>query len=307
LMLAGKPAGGRRCFGYSLKRDEIIEAEAAYIRSAAEQVLDGRTLRSICREWNDAGVTTTQGRSWYQLGVRRVLISDWVAGMRGDVKATWQPILDEVTHKRLVLLLTDPSRLPSGSGNVRKLLSGLAICGLCRHSLVSRPRGDGAACYVCSSDCGGCGKIRSLAEPLETDLIARLWSAIDLGRLQEAVSAPEDHSAAERAVQDLEDHAALLLDMLGARELSRDDYNRAKARNDAQLVQARASLVRDLDAEREDSLRSSLIDVRERWDGLDVEEQRLYLTVAFTSIVVMPAIRGLNRYQPERLQVEFAF
>lgn len=305
----GKAPGGSRCFGLTEGRTAIVEDEARWIRSAAEKILSGATIRSVCREWNEAGVKTATGRAWYQLGLRRVLLSDWVAGKRGDVPAQWPAILDEVTHNRLRLLLTDPSRRMSAT-NARTLLSGIARCGVCGHTLVSRPKAGGIPCYVCLSDqargasrVGACGKIRILAKDLEDDLAARLWSVLDPERLQSIEVPKGPHTDAQDRIRDLEAHAALLVEMLGARELTRDEYRVAKARNEAELAEARRLVVRDWHDEVQAKKMTELDDLEIKWDKLDIDEKRAWLRLLAEDIKVMPAVRGRNFYSPDRLLV----
>ena len=89
-------------------------------------------------------------------------------------------------HVRIVALLSDPTRRKNRSPRAY-LLTGIVRCGLCDARLVARPRADKKRCYVCSTGPGfsGCGKIRSLAEPLEDLIVAavlRAVPAVDLHR-----------------------------------------------------------------------------------------------------------------------------
>lgn len=178
---------GFRPFGYT-REGKVVEDEAALIRAAAEDVLNGTPLRGIVRRWNEAGVPTPRsqavkasGRSdtnedstsskpednrqprWTHGSVRSVLLNPRnaaIATYRGEVvgKGTWDKILEEETHVLLTAMLTDPSRLKGDSqralGNKpRNLLSGLATCAECG-SKVEAGSSNGRRVYKCSNPDG---------------------------------------------------------------------------------------------------------------------------------------------------------
>lgn len=168
----GVPSGGgRRAFGYSplakgarsitatrIGADgrswpayghEPIEPEATAVRRGFDLLLSGVSLRSIAREWNDAGLVTTQGNPWHGYSVRDVLSSPRYAGLvapprpeaqrhsahnvsLGDLDAgTWEPLVSPETWAAARDLLADPARRTARGAQVRSLLSGVATCGLC--------------------------------------------------------------------------------------------------------------------------------------------------------------------------------
>jgi DNA invertase Pin-like site-specific DNA recombinase len=55
----GRRAGGPRPFGYEDDGITVREPEAAAVRTAVESVLAGASLRSVARELNKTGLTTT--------------------------------------------------------------------------------------------------------------------------------------------------------------------------------------------------------------------------------------------------------
>ena len=70
-------------------------------------------------------------------------------------------------------LLTDPDRKKNHLHGSYLLPGGIAVCGLCGNPLIARPRAEKGRCIVCASGVPhhGCGKIRTLAEPVE-DLVS---------------------------------------------------------------------------------------------------------------------------------------
>jgi DNA invertase Pin-like site-specific DNA recombinase len=72
---AGRRNGGPRPFGYEPDGITPREVEAAAVRVAVETVLAGGSLRSVARDLNAAGWTTTlKGRAWTKGSVRAMLL-----------------------------------------------------------------------------------------------------------------------------------------------------------------------------------------------------------------------------------------
>ena len=110
----GKWWSSQRCFGYT-QHGDIEPREAALIRRAAADVLDGKSLRAVAREWNTAGITSTRGATWNTSRLKRLLLNPRYAGLRtyrGTVTGpgTWQAILDPDTHAGLAAVLRDTTR-----------------------------------------------------------------------------------------------------------------------------------------------------------------------------------------------------
>jgi site-specific DNA recombinase len=133
---AGRWPGGRRPYGYGPDGVTVIEAEAADIRWACEQVLAGMSLRSIAKDLNARGRRTSTGKPWRQDAIREVLLRPRNAGLmqhRGQVAgpAGWPAIVDEDTWRGVVAVLSDPGRRTNPGRPPKWMLSGLARCGVC--------------------------------------------------------------------------------------------------------------------------------------------------------------------------------
>ncbi|WP_313566530.1 recombinase family protein [Mobilicoccus sp.] len=131
----GLPYICQRAFGYESDGMTIREDEAAELRAAADGVLRGRSLNSMCTDLNERGVRTATGRTWKVVTLKAALLSPRNAGLRrhrGQVvgKAAWPAILDEETAAAVRAVLTDPSRARKGPTR-RYLLSGILRCGVC--------------------------------------------------------------------------------------------------------------------------------------------------------------------------------
>lgn len=146
---------GIRPFGYD-RTGVPLEPEASLIRQAAKDILSGRSLHSIAREWNAAGHTTVKGVAWTNLHVRRVLRNPRLAAQRvhqGTIvgPGDWEPILDENTWQRVIAILHDPTRTKAAAFTRRYLGSGVYRCGICGNPLyASHPHGpDSPMVYAC--------------------------------------------------------------------------------------------------------------------------------------------------------------
>jgi site-specific DNA recombinase len=158
----GKPwPSGWRPFGFEMDGTQIPH-EAKLIREAVEAVLDGRSLRSIVRDWKELGVSTPRSAKgadgWTHNGVRSILLNPRNAGLQtyqGQVvgKGAWEPIISEETHTLLAAKLTDPRRLTrSGSKTGRaasNLLTGIAVCATCGGTVDAGTGHKGKLIYQC--------------------------------------------------------------------------------------------------------------------------------------------------------------
>jgi hypothetical protein len=207
LAAAGKSSGGgTRPFGYQADRRSIDETEAAVIRDAAERVLQGESIRSICRDLTARGVGTVKGGTWAPTVLRNLLLSARISGRRAWATRSPDPVNgggkdhlgNVVRHgvhqpggqRPASRLLSDHRRTRVQPWNRRSyLLRGLVRCALCAKPLVARPRGDRVRRYVCASGPGlnGCGKIHIIAEDLETQVQADVIASIDGGAFAEAL------------------------------------------------------------------------------------------------------------------------
>jgi DNA invertase Pin-like site-specific DNA recombinase len=134
----GRPSGGgRRPFGLTKYRTELVDHEAELLRQVAANILAGRTWHSQV-EWLNS-LRGPEDRRWAASTLRTTLTSPHVAGLRsyhGQVigEATWPAILDRGTWE---LLRADAAsrRKPGRPPSNQHLLSGLLACNKCGHSL----------------------------------------------------------------------------------------------------------------------------------------------------------------------------
>lgn len=314
LAQTGQPCGGTRPFGYDKGGLVVREAEAQLIREAAERIIAGGTLRGITMQWNADGVPSSRGGRWTQTAIRRILTSWRIAGVRalGDEPmsaAAWPPILDPATHQQLRDILLAPGRSRGGFGPRRHLLTGLLTCGRCGTRLIARPYRDRRTSYLCPTDPGkgGCGGIRIVSEPLEELLVAAVCRVLDQPRLEEvragrAASGPDpvagEISACEAKLRQLAEQWA-------ADQLSKEEWLAARAAVEARLTAARTAMARRKRTGVLDAHRGQGASILERWADLPLDRQRGIVEAVVEKITIGPAVKGLGRFDPERVTVSW--
>lgn len=130
---AGMWLGGPRPFGYEGDGVTVRESEAAELRTAADAILSGFSLRGYTKTLNERSVLTSTGRPFTPNELRKVLIRPRNAGLverHGEIigKAQWPAILDEDRWRALVAVVTDPARKTQWNSARRWMLSGIARC-----------------------------------------------------------------------------------------------------------------------------------------------------------------------------------
>jgi site-specific DNA recombinase len=156
---AGSWWSSQRPFGYT-QTGERLESEAKLIRQAAADVLDGKSLRAIAREWNAAGISSTRGAAWNTSRLKRLLVNPRYAGLRtyhGKVTGPgdWKEIIDAETHAGLTAVLRDTSRGGAVSYERRYIGSHRYRCGRCQapmqHTVSTHADGRTFSRYACTA------------------------------------------------------------------------------------------------------------------------------------------------------------
>lgn len=310
--------GGTRPFGFDHDRVSLLEPEAKLVKEAARRVLAGEGLRGICRDWTARGIPTVTGVAWNPTVLRRILMAPRTAGLRDHqgvivAKAEWAGIIDRDTHERVTVILGDPHRRRNPGPSGRKyLLTGHAYCDLCGAKLIARPKGDGRRCYVCATGPGfsGCGKIRQLAEPLEASVAEAIFEALNSPRTKKALSVNTGGQSKERKLfeklkQEEDALDQLARDHYAEKIISRSEFLAARAAVEARIDDLRKKLARIesgrvfMDFPRgEDALRKA-------WEERGLGWQRALVGAVLERVVLGPAVKGRNFFDPARVNLEW--
>ncbi|MFM9378566.1 recombinase family protein [Gordonia sp. VNK21] len=332
---SGKPkTGGRRLFGYETDGATIREDEAALLRKAAQQVIDGVSLRSIAADWNAAGFTSTRGNRVDTVMVRSLLKNPYIAGLstwnptdsdgrrllrnRQVVgEGSWPAIIEPAMWERVQAVLSDPARVSNKVGNTpQRLLSGLLLC-QCGNPMYRRTRplksGEGRYSYysckrpvpgthvhIGSDDADAAVEALVIARLKRTDIAASL-----------AAAASTDHGSAELAALTRE-----RVDLLARRDALEDavaegtvavaSFGRAIERVEQRLAEIDEK-VSALSASSDSPPLAEIAaaaSVEKWWDAADLLRRRAVVDHLVT-ITVGPGKAGAKKFDPQRLHVKW--
>jgi DNA invertase Pin-like site-specific DNA recombinase len=338
----GRTPRGGRPFGYLDGGMALHPGESAAIREAVAAILSGgASISSVTKTWNERGLRSPQGHAWTLSKVAKLLRQPSLAGLRhygrtGETfPAQWPAIISADEHE----LLKRRTRQSSGERPTgrRGLLSGLLACGVCQTRLMYSRTSVTAYRYRCEANwSGGCGAVqvaqgraledalldlvamnlgvdwvRDLAadgNPAREALVARVDSLRD--RLPDPAYGPE-REAILKELLELDDHEAMLVDMLNARELRRDEFARSKQQTAERRRELDAALrttgsavqIRFEDLER-------LVDVWKSGDrdlsAIEVDELRAAVKATLPRGVayITPGVRFARSFDPLRIALE---
>lgn len=300
----GKPVAGTRPFGWLAGGRELHPEESTLIREAATDVIAGVGAYAIARRWNEAGVTTSTGKPWQGHVLARMLKSPRLAGWRihqgqiaigrdgQPVRGQWEPMLDQATHDALVAVLsTEDTRYRVPHKNARHyLLTGTVRCGLCGSVMY------GNAAKYPTYGCSGNGHVVAASVAPVDDVVTRLVLAklatVDL-------EAPKPEFTDADRLAEVEASIAQLMASFTARELSAEVVFPAVSALETERDELRSERRRIEAAGAAPELAN--VD-RAGWDRMDVDHRRAIIEGLLEAVLVRPATRKGNTFDPERLE-----
>ncbi|WP_448319263.1 recombinase family protein [Streptomyces sp. CO7] len=319
--------GGHRPFGYiriyegegprrKVIEDRIDEDEAKHVRVWAQRALEGESLYSLVTDANGKGIKTSTGGPWSYQGMRFMLMSGRIAGLKEHKrevvgKAVWPAIITEDEHKALRALLKDRSEQAKANGAQRTStaqkypLSGLVRCSCSeRHIKMTTARSSNrkGSVYRCPPKGeGGCGgrsiRIDDLERVMEKLLFARLEEVepLDEGDSDDPRPALEAKVALwERRVEELKEE--LLDGERSAREI-REAIETLHGRIAQAQREAAEYGVKDR------VLGISAEELRAAWEGYPVARKQSVYRSLVKEILIHPATQPKNVFNPDRIQV----
>lgn len=304
---AGRPPGGAAPFGYDTRR-RIVPAEAELIREAFGHILAGGSIRSLAAAWGERGVRTKNGAEWTQPNLSRMLRQPHVAALRQHRDriigpATWDPIVSVEDWYAVQAALAESARTRS-QRRTYLLTGGLAVCGRCGTAMVAQPVTGGARSIRCPRSPGamGCGFVRRRADPVEAEVLARLWARLRAGDIPpDVVPRPVDSVS----LADLEAVEAKLVqlghDHYVADLISRPVFLAAHAPLAAEAERLRAALDRRPRGPR----LPPPSEWEAGWGGYEFGMQREILRSAILTVTIHPAVRGNNRFDPTKVEIDW--
>lgn len=312
--LAGRRSGGRKPFGYTTDGMTPLEPEASAVRAAYNDYLAGVPLAAIARRWNEAGLVSGQAKwgrdkgqpgRWTGTTVRTALKNPRYAGLRayrGEIvaQAEWPPLVPEETFQATVAKMAALGN-PGPRKSPQRLLSGLALCGIC-----GAPAWGGGAArrgmpgYRCSRAAGHFSRLSAPVDDYVTEVLLGVLArpdAVDLLTMKRAPDTDGMHDELSALRSRLESTAVEFADGVVTPAQLRAITGRIRAR----MAEIEANLA---DAGRVDVLGPLVTasDVREVWDGLTLERRRAVVDTLAT-VTIYPPGRGVRTFRPDTVAV----
>lgn len=298
-------------FGWEKNLVDINPKEAGLIRASADDLLAGKPLTAVAREWEAKGIRTRQGKAWEARTVKQYYLNYRHIGLRrfrgevlhGDdgkpIKGDWKLILDKDTWERLQAKFEKNKRSGEREGNRKYLLSGLVRCGVCGGAMsghtVNAPKRKGWFVYSCRSVQHG----NAVSGPKLDELIRAMMLAY-LADV-ETEKAPRDWEG-ESQLRGAESRKAELM----------------KAYMDGDLtsgtvfpqVRKLEDQIKEMNKHRAEWLAETSgpvleVESPEVWDDRPLEERRAMIGALLQAVIVKPAKRrGGNRFDYSRIDFE---
>lgn len=301
----GKPVGGTRPFGWEDDKRTVREHEAALIRRAATDVIDGVPIRAIVREWNEAGVKSSRGAAWSPQTVRQMLRSPRLAGWRvhqgrtatdahgNPVRGQWEPILDDTTHRRVLAALAKPEtryRVPR-RGARHYLLTGIVRCGVCNGPMYGNRYAEGRHYYICQAGDHGNSVSGHGTDEAITELVLAKLAA-------DEVEPVEVEWPGEARLEDVRQQIADLMAAFVGRRLSEavvfPAVEALEAERDALLAERSEWAAATIGPEVGPMS-------RDEWDARDVDRRRAVVERLLDAVLIRPATTKGNRLDLSRI------
>lgn len=326
--------GGKRAFGYESGGLVVVETEAEIIRETARRVLTGESIRSISTDLAQRGVVGSTGRPMTPTTIRQWITSPRISGRRGhlpkdgkprtaivpvahhddgsDVRAVWPEIISVEESDRIRALLADPARTSNHSHGRKHLLSGILSCGSCGRPMLARTQRQGnspirAKAYACDQIIDGPRCRKSIvALPVEDEVRARVLARIDSADFEKRLH--HKLGIDPKLVAQRDRDRAKLVD-LGKQydddEIDVDEYRQRRDRLTGRIADVDRLVTR---AARADalSLLTGTGEIEQRWDRLNLSQQRSVLGALVDAIRINPATKLGCKFDPTRVEIDFA-
>lgn len=301
---AGEVWSGMRRFGSKAGGMEWEPTEAKAIQDGAKMILNGMSLSSVARMWNERELRTVRAGNRFNItNVRDVLTRPHTAGkiVRGDkvIQGKWKPILDEQTWDSVRAKLASNKPVANGSGRITWLGTGLFKCGVCGEAMYV-----GGDQYRCKSkrperEPDGRRHTTRMAKPFDEMIERMLLAALQSESLGEDIAArrsPDvDASGLRERKAELQSQIDEYRGMVGTPGWGPKEIGGAVTMLTEQIA--------DIDRQLTPTLVPSLVSeiaspglTGEEWGKLTVETKRALLGEMVT-VTVLPTPQGSRKLQ----------
>jgi site-specific DNA recombinase len=296
----------------SLQGDPVTYTHAGIVREIIGRLASGEACRNIAVDLNGRGVPSPRNgaKGWSNTRIREIATNASYAGKRvykGEVmkvEPVWPALVDAVTFQAAGSRFTTKGEDRKNEASVKRLLTGLAVCGVCGRGVRRMGRKE-APRYVCSPDnIPGVGYCVS-RDITKTDAYVERVMWLRLARADLAPLFAQDRRADERQARleaeivEKEQRLAearrsymagrLPLASLEAMEAA-EGPQIEKARK--QIAEARVSpVIKDL-------VGLSVQDIGAAWRARSIPQRREIIRVLTEKVEILP-LGSRKRYRPD--------
>ncbi|MFG1780927.1 recombinase family protein [Rhodococcus oryzae] len=320
----GRWIGGRRAFGFEGDGVTVREAEAGAVRQGYADVLAGLSMAEVARKWNAAGFVTPQGKRdgspkpWNHSNVKDVLTNPRYCGLRryrpGNSRveirqkptlgitaaAEWPEVVSEDTWRAAVEILSNPARRRPAIGG-KRLLTGVALCGVCGETVHGGAARPGVPAYRCRSGAHVSRKAAPVDQYIEAVAVARLCQPDAL-----EVFSPQMHTDIQPLIAEAEvlrrRRDTVLLELADG-VITSSQLRVVLDRIGEQLGGLEAQIAEAGSAD----LLAPLVnsgDVAAAWEVLEVPRKRAVIDLLMT-VRLHTIGRGVRTFRPESVGIEW--
>lgn len=311
---AGRPHG-RRLFGYRRVYDENTgaligqepdPAEAPVVRAIFADYLTGNGIRTIARRLNENGTTTGTGAEWKDSQVRRVLTNPGYVARRvhrGEVVGAgeWPPLVDVDTFDRAGARLASMRQRKTRQRSTARLLTGVGRCGVCGGRLHALHDRRGRKFYECRAKFCVARDLTNL-DAFVTAIVVERLSRPDVAEALTDATPPDATLEARHVAAELRARLDSAVVEFTAGNLTA-----------ATLARIEADLMPKI-ATAEQEARNALVPIEidvpatgvdDWWDSLTLEQRREVVGALIAAVVVLPAVKGSRRFNPDAIRIEW--
>ncbi|MCZ4117793.1 recombinase family protein [Streptomyces sp. H39-S7] len=345
----GKQSGGHRRFGWlpadakagRPNNDRLDPAEAPYLRTAIEDIMTGKSERTVTQWLIAEKVPTVKGGKWQSTTVRNMVSNPAICGYRmldGElvrdpetglpVVGDWETIATPEEWKKVLrrynsYYKVDPETLKGDpSRGVRKrrkeitqtrkyLMSGYLRCGRvdlsdqrCLSTMVGNPVSDRAphGTYACNaSNCPGVARRMDLVDKSITKLVQTILSQ------QYAAKEPQHREWHGQAILDsLVKRKRLLKEAYNSGAVQPADFFEMLPELDFQILESEKDQEEFLVAQEAQNFLAGF--TTERWTKFDLRQKRIAIGTVIQTVIVHPLPQGRSTrapFDPDLLEVIF--
>ncbi|MEW1933072.1 recombinase family protein [Rhodococcus sp. NPDC079359] len=298
------PYGYRRQFNQDTGKTERWvhdPATAPVVVEIIERFLAGESLHAVARDLQARQVPPpSEGVPWRAQRIRTMISSPTYAGLRaqhGQVigQGTWDALVSEETHHRVLGILADPARRTSAGPGVKHLLTGIATCGVCGSGMrFFGPKSLKSPTYLCAENSCVRRRAQLVDDYVELKMIALL---------EDHDIAPVDDVANGILVAEIERQRRRLdhfVQQLADEQITDESFHKLEKAINTKISAATAKLRRATSSPL--TSRISGPNAAAHWAQLDIPDRRQAIR-EHLSVTILPSSVGTRQFSIDDVRV----